>query len=72
MFDKSIKFSKPNLFKTKLLWVEIIIWLDSKNNGTISYTQRGVYIGIDVKTGKKSPHPSLPKLYEVLTENHAG
>ena len=44
----------------------------TKNNGTISYTQRGVYIGIDVKTGKKSPHPSLPKLYEVLTENHAG
>ncbi|MBF1718323.1 MAG: site-specific integrase [Streptococcus salivarius] len=25
----------------------------TKNNGTISYTQRGVYIGIDVKTGKK-------------------
>lgn len=25
-----------------------------KNNGTISYTQRGVYIGVDVKTGKKS------------------
>lgn len=24
-----------------------------KNNGTISYTQRGVYIGVDVKTGKK-------------------
>lgn len=24
----------------------------TKNNGTISYTQRGVYIGIDVKTGK--------------------
>lgn len=25
----------------------------TKNNGTISYTQRGVYIGIDIKTGKK-------------------
>ncbi|WP_088724053.1 tyrosine-type recombinase/integrase [Streptococcus mutans] len=25
----------------------------TKNNGTISYTQRGVYVGIDVKTGKK-------------------
>lgn len=25
----------------------------TKNNGIISYTQRGVYIGIDVKTGKK-------------------
>ena len=25
----------------------------TKNNGTISYTQRGVYIGVDVKTGKK-------------------
>ena len=25
----------------------------TKNNGTISYTQRGVYLGIDTKTGKK-------------------
>mgnify|MGYP003088743817 FL=1 len=25
----------------------------TKNNGIISYTQRGIYIGIDVKTGKK-------------------
>ena len=25
----------------------------TKSNGTISYTQRGVYIGLDVKTGKK-------------------
>lgn len=25
----------------------------TKSNGTISYTQRGVYIGVDVKTGKK-------------------
>lgn len=25
----------------------------TKNNGTISYTQRGVYLGIDIKTGKK-------------------
>lgn len=25
----------------------------TKNNGGISYTQRGVYIGIDIKTGKK-------------------
>lgn len=25
----------------------------TKNNGTISYTQRGVYIGVDSKTGKK-------------------
>ena len=25
----------------------------TKSNGAISYTQRGVYIGVDVKTGKK-------------------
>ena len=25
----------------------------TKNNGKISYTQRGVYIGVDSKTGKK-------------------
>ena len=25
----------------------------TKSNGSISYTQRGVYIGVDVKTGKK-------------------
>ncbi|MFV8043881.1 tyrosine-type recombinase/integrase [Streptococcus pluranimalium] len=25
----------------------------TKNNGTISYTQRGVYVGVDIKTGKK-------------------
>ena len=25
----------------------------TKNNGTISYTQRGLYIGVDIKTGKK-------------------
>ena len=25
----------------------------TKSNGTISYTQRGVYIGVDIKTGKK-------------------
>lgn len=25
----------------------------TKNNGTISYTQKGVYLGIDIKTGKK-------------------
>ena len=26
----------------------------TKNNGSISFTQRGVYIGIDIKSGKKS------------------
>lgn len=25
----------------------------TKNNGTISYIQKGVYLGIDIKTGKK-------------------
>ncbi len=25
----------------------------TKNNGSISFTQRGVYIGIDIKSGKK-------------------
>lgn len=25
----------------------------TKNNGTFSYTQRGVYLGVDLKTGNK-------------------